>query len=135
MLGNIDSSSAGLSVDGQSLKKSSAFGESGQILSQQESIGENHSEISDSELQGTLSLKLDVPKNEAGPQLRGINMEPKIVEIDPSKYSTVRLSETPYIFLLDIPSLCVSAENLDEVALVKAQNAKYKEVYCVCNNS
>jgi hypothetical protein len=55
-------------------------------------------------------------------------MQPKTIEIDPTKYSSIRLSETNTFNLLDIVSTVVSSESIDETAMVKQQNAKYKEV-------
>lgn len=43
------------------------------------------------------------------------------------------LEETDTLCLIDIPSVCVSNDNLEEVIIVKAANAKYKEVSKPCS--
>ena len=40
----------------------------------------------------------------------------------------IKLIETETIFLLDLPSVAVSADYQDEAATVKEQNTKYKQV-------
>ncbi|KAI8926599.1 WD40-repeat-containing domain protein [Entophlyctis helioformis] len=68
--------------------------------------------------------------------LPGLSMQPKIqAEIDPNKMIHVQLTETNTIVLLDVPSVCVSNESVDDATLVKAANAKYKELKAIRANN
>lgn len=61
----------------------------------------------------------------------GENMEAKKADIDFSKLQRLNLSETNMIWLFDQTSSCVFADSTEEVAEVKAANARYKEVFYV----
>ena len=64
--------------------------------------------------------------------LPGISHRPKVQqEVDPNKLVHIQLTETETMTFIDIPSICVSNESVDEATLVKANNAKYKEVFHV----
>ena len=62
-------------------------------------------------------------------ELPGLSMAPRApAEIDPLKLMHIHLTETSTVCLFDMPSICVSLEAGDETTLVKANNAKYKEL-------
>jgi hypothetical protein len=67
---------------------------------------------------------------------KGISMKPKAtVEIDSSALMHIMLTETDTLCLLDIPSVWVSGDQIDEATEVKAQNAKYKELKSLHQNN
>ncbi|KAJ3321694.1 WD repeat-containing protein 78 [Boothiomyces sp. JEL0866] len=111
---------------GEGSKKSMTFaGASAQMISQQgNSIMDDNVSVSAS---FTSDLELKEAKESAS-ALPGLSLQSKPKEIDPSKIIQISLTETNTIFLLSIPSIAVSADSIDETMMVKAHNAKYKEV-------
>jgi hypothetical protein len=120
----------GASFSEGSLQKSSAFGgDSQQQLSQQESLGDDGSSDHGSDTDdGRDSITNMVKRKISMNVLPGLSMAPRIKENDPLKTIAIRLSETETMFFLTLPSITVSSESIEETTMVKAQNAKYKEV-------
>jgi hypothetical protein len=125
----------GTSFSEGSMQKTSAFGDS-QVLSQQESMGDDHASEHGSDVDETFGRDSGVLRRKisANP-LPGLSLQPKVKELDPFKVINIRLTETKTMFLLSIPSVCVSSDNVDECTLVKAQNAKYKELKSIIPNN
>jgi dynein intermediate chain 4, axonemal len=119
----------GTSFSEASIQKSSAFGDS-QALSQQESIGDDNSSRHASYYEE--SIRRDSVLRNKG---SAVPLPTIAKELDQNKPIHIQLTETKTVFLLSIPSVCVSAENLDECTLVRAQNAKYKELKSIIPNN
>ncbi|KAJ3257625.1 WD repeat-containing protein 78 [Boothiomyces macroporosus] len=133
LLNHLEMASTSTFEMGEGSKKSMTFGGvSAQMVSQQgnsimdENVSVSASFTSDLDLKDT---------KEAAHGLPGLSLQSKPKEIDPSKLIHISLTETNTIFMLSIPSVAVCADSIDETMVVKAQNAKYKELKSVIQNN
>ncbi|KAH6573738.1 hypothetical protein BASA60_005920 [Batrachochytrium salamandrivorans] len=114
-------------------KSASSFSNTSHMVSGSESINYERDDDSSSVV-STDSAEDGQPNNEMKNKFNthvfpGISMHSPIqAEIDSKKQIHVMLTETDTIVLLNIPSICVSNESVEEITLVKASNAKYKEL-------
>ncbi|KAJ3273838.1 WD repeat-containing protein 78 [Terramyces sp. JEL0728] len=118
---------------GDGSKRSMTFtGASAQMISQQgNSIMDDNVSVS-----ASYSSDLDLKEiKESASALPGLSLQAKPKEIDPSKIIHISLTETNTMFLLSMPSVAVSADSIDETMMVKAQNAKYKELKSIIQNN
>ncbi|KAL2916982.1 hypothetical protein HK105_203414 [Polyrhizophydium stewartii] len=116
-------------------KSAASFANSSHLASGSESINDDRDDESSSvmssesvdDVRGHIGSAQGTKKSANA--LPGLSMQPRApAEIDPNKLIHVTLTETDTIVLLDVPSVCVSSESVEEATLVKSANAKYKEL-------
>ncbi|KAI8903794.1 hypothetical protein EDD86DRAFT_94080 [Gorgonomyces haynaldii] len=78
---------------------------------------------------------IEKAKEKSVSELPGLSTTKAPVELDPSTPVHLILTETDTHVLFDLPSICVFAESSEEVTMVKASNAKYKELKQIHQNN
>ncbi|KAJ2995330.1 WD repeat-containing protein 78 [Globomyces sp. JEL0801] len=128
LLNHLELMGGGGTIDIHAGQKSMTFtSTSSQVM--HESIGDRSIDVH-SQFESSSEISKDLAReNNSAAQLPGLSLERKQKEVDPSKIFQIVLQETETMFLLSLPSICVSSESIDESTIVKAQNAKYKETF------
>ncbi|KAI8896045.1 WD40-repeat-containing domain protein [Globomyces pollinis-pini] len=134
LLNHLELMGGGGTIDIHAGQKSMTFtSTSSQVM--HESIGDRSIDVH-SQFESSSEISKDLAReNNSAAQLPGLSLERKQKEVDPSKIFQIVLQETETMFLLSLPSICVSSESIDESTIVKAQNAKYKELKSIIPNN